>query len=60
MLAQNLLASDVVRRLAWEPPNPLDEVAVRERLAALGARPWQIRPHRGPRWPPRSTALPAE
>jgi ribonuclease D len=42
VLAQNLLASDVVRRLAWQPPQPLDEPAVRARLAAAGARPWQI------------------
>lgn len=42
VLAQNLLASDVVRRLAWAPPSPLDPTAVRERLAELGARPWQI------------------
>lgn len=41
VLAQNLLASDVIRRVAWEPPR-LDERAVRDRLAALGARPWQI------------------
>ena len=42
MLAQNLLPSDIVRRLAWEPPQPLDEPAVRERLTGLGARPWQV------------------
>jgi ribonuclease D len=42
VLAQNLLASDVIRRLAWQPPQPADEAAVRERLAAYGARPWQI------------------
>jgi ribonuclease D len=42
VLAQNLLASDVVRRLAWEPPQPLDEPTVRARLAELGARPWQV------------------
>ena len=42
VLAQNLLASDVVRRLAWQPPAPLDETAVREHLARYGARPWQI------------------
>jgi ribonuclease D len=42
VLAQNLLASDVIRRLAWQPPQPVDEAAVRERLAAYGARPWQI------------------
>ena len=42
VLAQNLLASDVVRRLCWEPPRPPDEEAVRARLRALGARPWQV------------------
>ncbi|HZY76901.1 MAG TPA: ribonuclease D [Jatrophihabitantaceae bacterium] len=42
VLAQNLLASDVIRRLCWSPPQPVDETAVRERLAELGARPWQI------------------
>jgi ribonuclease D len=40
VLAQNLLASEVVRRLAWEPP-PADVPAVSARLAELGARPWQ-------------------
>ena len=42
VLAQNLLASDVVRRITWAPPSPLDETAVREDLARHGARPWQI------------------
>jgi ribonuclease D len=42
VLAQNLLASDVVRRLCWEPPAPLQPDVVADRLAALGARPWQI------------------
>jgi ribonuclease D len=42
VLAQNLLASDVVRRLCWEPPDPMDEDALRARLTELGARPWQI------------------
>ena len=42
VLAQNLLASDVIRRLAWQPPQPLDETAVRARLAEIGARPWQV------------------
>ncbi len=48
VLAQNLLASDVVRRLCWEPPQPVDEDAVRTRLAALGARPWQVELTAGP------------
>jgi ribonuclease D len=42
VLAQNLLASDAVRALAWAPPGPPDESAVRERLAGSGVRPWQI------------------
>jgi ribonuclease D len=42
VLAQNLLASDIVRRLAWAPPQPSGAVAVRRRLAEFGARPWQI------------------
>jgi ribonuclease D len=42
VLAQNLLASDVVRRLCWEPPTPATEDTVRARLADLGARPWQV------------------
>jgi len=42
VLAQNLLASDVVRRLAWAPPAPVDSASVAARLAELGARPWQV------------------
>jgi ribonuclease D len=41
VLVQNLLASDVVRRLAWRPPQPADADAVHARLIELGARPWQ-------------------
>ena len=41
VLAQNLLASDVVRRLAWQPP-AADPDAVADRLSDLGARPWQV------------------
>ena len=42
VLAQNLLAAEVVRRLAWEPPAPASAVTVGDRLHELGARPWQI------------------
>jgi ribonuclease D len=42
VLAQNLLASDVVRRIAWQPPQPADEPAVRTALIELGARRWQV------------------
>ncbi len=42
VLAQNLLPSDVVRRLCWLPPERITSDAVAARLADLGARPWQI------------------
>ena len=42
VLAQNLLASDVVRRLSWSPPAEMDEAGITARLTELGARPWQI------------------
>jgi ribonuclease D len=42
VLSQNLLAGDVVRRMAWRPVKPLTDVNVRARLVGLGARPWQI------------------
>ncbi|MGH3995774.1 MAG: ribonuclease D, partial [Pseudonocardiaceae bacterium] len=38
---QNLLQPDLVRRLCWEPPEPLDATAVERELAAGGARRWQ-------------------
>ncbi|HEY3715278.1 MAG TPA: ribonuclease D [Jatrophihabitantaceae bacterium] len=42
VLAQNLLASDVLRTLAWKPPEPPSEEAIRAELTRLGARPWQV------------------
>jgi ribonuclease D len=42
VLAQNLLASDVVRRLAWAPPASVDSETIAARLTDLGARPWQV------------------
>lgn len=38
---QNLLLPDLVRRLCWEPPEPLDAAAVERHLVAGGARRWQ-------------------
>ncbi|MGH3999096.1 MAG: HRDC domain-containing protein, partial [Pseudonocardiaceae bacterium] len=38
---QNLLQPDVVRRLCWELPEPLDAATVDRELAAGGARRWQ-------------------
>ncbi len=40
--AENLLSPDLLRRLAWDPPKPLTEESVVERLRAGGARQWQI------------------
>jgi ribonuclease D len=41
ILAQNLLPGDIVRRIAWEPPDELTGPVVAQRLRELGARPWQ-------------------
>lgn len=38
---ENLLTPDFLRQLAWSPPQTLDIDSVDERLAGLGARPWQ-------------------
>jgi ribonuclease D len=40
--AENLLPPDVVRRLAWQPPDPPGVAEVTAALAAHGARPWQV------------------
>jgi ribonuclease D len=39
---ENLVSPDTVRRLAWEPPNPVDPVTVEAGLRRYGARSWQI------------------
>ncbi len=39
--AENLLAPDAVRRLSWQPPEPVTPEAVSADLAGYGARPWQ-------------------
>jgi ribonuclease D len=39
---ENLLAPDAVRRLSWQPPEPLDAALVAAELARYGARTWQI------------------
>src|SRR5690242_6887291 len=40
--AENLLLPDTVRRLAWQPPDPLSPGTVGDAEASYGARPWQI------------------
>ncbi|MCW2541691.1 MAG: putative ribonuclease match [Frankiales bacterium] len=42
VVSQNLLAGDVIRRLAWRATSVLDEAQVRTELAKLGARAWQV------------------
>jgi len=42
VVVHNLLAGEIVRRLAWTSVTPLSVTAVRARMAELGARPWQI------------------
>ena len=39
---ENILTPDSLRRIAWQPPEPLTVSAVSEALEALSARPWQI------------------
>jgi ribonuclease D len=39
---ENLLTPDLLRRLAWNPPQPITARTIGEELVELGARPWQI------------------
>lgn len=39
---ENLLTPDYLRRLTWSAPETVTSAYVREHLAELGARPWQI------------------
>ena len=39
---ENLLQPDLLRRLCWTPPAPLDTDVVGRSLADGGARPWQV------------------
>jgi ribonuclease D len=40
--AENLLQPDLLRRLCWTPPDPVDTDSVTAVLQAGGARPWQV------------------
>ena len=40
--AENLIAPDAVRRLAWTPPETVDATTVAVVLTASGARRWQV------------------
>ena len=37
-----LLSPDLLRRLCWQPPSPIDEESIRNYLGEGGARPWQM------------------
>jgi ribonuclease D len=39
---ENLLTPDLLRRVAWTPPEPVDAERIGAALADLGARPWQV------------------
>jgi ribonuclease D len=40
--AENLLPPDAVRRLAWQPPAELTDLAISTDLTRYGARAWQV------------------
>jgi ribonuclease D len=42
MPVENLLTPDLLRRVCWEPPDPLDAEGVARQLSAGGARAWQV------------------
>ena len=39
---ENVLTPDLLRRVAWTPPDPADREAIADTLGALGARRWQL------------------
>jgi ribonuclease D len=39
---ENVLTPEVLRRLAWAPPEPIDNDSVRAALTEMGARVWQV------------------
>lgn len=42
MPTENLLTPDMLRRVAWSPPEPVTAQSVADALEALGARHWQV------------------
>ena len=40
--AENLLPPDAVRRLAWQPPEPVSQDSIGAALDGYGARQWQV------------------
>lgn len=42
MPTENLLTPELLRRVAWNPPEPADAASIGDALVELGARSWQI------------------
>jgi len=42
MPVENLLTPDLLRRVAWTPPDPADAENIGSALRSLGARAWQV------------------
>lgn len=45
---ENLLTPELLRRLAWSPPESIDRETIATTLESSGARPWQIEATAGP------------
>ena len=39
---ENVLTPELLRRLAWAPPEPIELASVSAALTEMGARPWQV------------------
>ena len=39
---ENVLTPDLLRRVSWAPPEPIEVGTVRAALAEMGAREWQL------------------
>jgi ribonuclease D len=45
---ENVLTPELLRRLAWAPPEPIEVDSVGAALSDMGARPWQVNVIAGP------------
>ena len=43
MPVENLLSPETLRRLAWSPPETVDESTIAAAMQEADARPWQVR-----------------
>ncbi len=42
MPTENLLTPELLRRVAWDPPQPIDAASIADALRKAGARDWQV------------------